>query len=227
MAKTGQQLVDIVIENIGNRTDKDSLALNMINQTIKAISANPRHEFDVFQETHSTTVTAALGRSYALETRLKSIIRVHLIQDSTQYYRLERVGIERAEDTYMNGRAFISGRPFRYWIWGGEFFLDRTPDQSYTVEMRITRVPADMALGDTQPFREEVEKAIIAGATAEMMRSLQEHDDARAWERIYQKEMDYVIASEKSKPDWTPRQSPRAGAQNYYEPSDPFSPTMR
>lgn len=225
--KTAQQLVDAVKEHIGNRTDKDSLILTTVNETIKRIAARPTHQFSVFEELHTVPVTTLGGRDYALQTRLKAVQTAHLILDSVQFWTLNQLAVERGERDFMTGTQFRTGRPSQFWVWGKRFYLDATPDQNYDVEFRITRIPTDLALGDSHVFGEEMEQPIEAGATALMFHSLQEHGDAVIWERRFETLLQEVIDMEKKKPNWAPSLRPLLFNQGFYQPNNPFSPGVR
>ena len=128
--------------------------------------------------TFDTTDGAA---SYAYSEVSSDLLFPISLRDTTNNVSLREKSI-RWYDRY---KSTTDAKPTRYATYGGKFWLDPTPNGTYTIQVRFRKkvdIPLLVNDSDTPVIGEEWHEAIVLGATYRGARSLN-HPDRDTWLR--------------------------------------------
>ena len=225
---TGQELVDRVKSNVGNRSDKDTEILQAVNDAIQRISA--LHRWDINEST-DTIALVTDQESYSLPANTSAVISLFLELASGDFemlqavstFRLDRVfkangcpslfdlsGVsgDHADGSPVLGYHTKTGIPQLYSHWAGGIVVYPIPTASENgldLYVRISTRPSEILVGGTNPLGDKFDRLVIAFATADVCAMLSLWDDSRGWESRAHMLLREVQNEEKERPDWTPR----------------------
>ncbi|MHC1596740.1 MAG: phage adaptor protein, partial [Methermicoccaceae archaeon] len=183
---------------------RDSTALTderidrFINWAIRGIAS-----FYTFEEmrTTSTTATEADVKSYSFPTNMKDIFTIRLI-DGASSRKLIYVHPREFDTLIPYPEQNTTGRSRWYVDYGSSFELYPIPDDTYSLQMRISEYPSELSANSDTPDLVGKDELIVAEATLIGWQHLREDTEVTFWRKRRQELMLQAIRSDHSAEDW-------------------------
>jgi len=163
------QMENEIRYNLGGRTDLDSRLVTFLNWAQTEIAR--QYTFRELQQT-DTTKTTVDGQDYiAAPTGIKDLFSIRLL-DGTSSRKLIYVPDRTFDALVPKPDEYTEGRPSHFYVWGGNFYLWRIPDDAYSTRIRYSSWPTDLSgSGDTSDLV-KLDEALVALATAKAFDSV-------------------------------------------------------
>lgn len=195
-----EELRNLVISNIGGRTDKNSLINSALNLALEDIAERLSTQE---LETEDTTVIAEDDYRIALPDGFLQVTSARLI-DSTSSYPMEIKPADWVTDRFPNPSADSTGRPYYGYVQGGYFYFVPYSDDDYSITLSVKLVPNALSDDADYPTVKYIDRCIVAWATYYVYQSMQQYQDAKYWFDTYLFNLDRVIKSKRSSVDIVP-----------------------
>ncbi|MBW1996420.1 MAG: hypothetical protein JRJ29_00505 [Deltaproteobacteria bacterium] len=181
---TFSELKTQVKNNLGGRTDKDSIIAQMINfavqQMAKAVNWN-----DLRQIVTGTTLSSG-DHTVSLPSNIRLLTGMRIVADGTTNYQIvEVIDQKEFENKYPDPVPTVSGTPVEATVYGRTIYFDKKADQDYNLYLYARVYPTDMSDDDDEPSMTGVDHMIIALATALMYLHLKQPESASVWFDLY------------------------------------------
>lgn len=244
MAKTGQQLVNEVVGNIGDRqsgfigtSSTSDACLEAINRALYMIAK--RYDPHGLQAKTSTQVDSSTNL-YALPTTdtssntisVKNILTAVLLpQGETYAHELKRITQQQMDEMERYPESTTTGRPYYYSIFNDQIQVDPWPDKIdtnaapttddwYLLLMKVNCWPQPLLIGSTHVMGIEWEDFIIYQASYWINAKLQQTDDAANYKILADREWKVTVGALADQPDL--RQSSSNAQTQGYISADPI-----
>lgn len=193
-ALTFLQLRTRVRSNIGNRSDKDTIINETLNEGLEELvkrhffrDAISQHDFDIAADDASVEIST-VGIHQVLEVRLiDGTISHPFIIKSKRW----------VTDRWPNVSADNTGKPTLGYIEGDEVFLYPVSSGAYKLRMTSVQFPVAMAADGDVPSIKNVDPILIAYATSEVFDSMQDSESANRWEGRFEGRLLSAIRADK------------------------------
>ncbi len=170
--------------------------------------------------TYSTTTNL---QTYSFPTRMKDIYSIRLI-DGSNSLKLTYVYPRHFDDAHPYPESDTTGKPEWYVDYGTIYELYPIPDAAYHLEIRYSRFPADLSGATDVSALDNKDRLIICKASAFVLRTVRELDDAEYWEGEADRELLAKLETDHSGEDWTPvARGFLAAPSGYVDDNDPFA----
>lgn len=188
-----EEIRDLVLANIGNRTDKDTIINSAINLALTEIGQ--LHDFRAMR-TEADISIAADDVSKALPSTTHQLIEARLI-DGTQSYALTIKTKLWFVKRFPNVSAGFTGKPIIGYVEGNVLYFHPKSNDAYTVRLTYSALPAELSDDVTDVSVSGVDMAIVCWVTGYMFTSMGQPELAAPWNTRFANSMAISIAADK------------------------------
>lgn len=193
---TLSELRDLVLLNLGSRTDKNTLIDAQINAGYR--QAVQRHAFKGLTTESDLTLTSGVS-AVTLPVTAHQIVELRLI-DGTASTPLKLLSKVVATRNLPNPDSYNTGIPQWAYEENGTLYVLPRPSQAFTVRGTFLAVAETLTADSDEPVVVGLENALVAYATSKVFGSLQMYEDAQFWNGTYESELQSAITADKRKP---------------------------
>lgn len=186
---TKDQLITAVANNLGGRTDKNTIILQMLNFSITDIGKKRRWP-DLLDVDTSLTLSAS-AYYVSLPSTVRIVEGVRVKTSGGTWYDVDVLNRRLFRKRYAKTVPTDSGAPADCCQIGRKLYFDRLADVAYSVYLDIVKHPVDMSDSVTTPSILGVDHIIVAFATAHMYMHLKQSKVAKEWFELGE----YMLAS--------------------------------
>lgn len=213
MSLTRLQMANEVLDNLGrdgsattrSGTTLSDMAVRWLNRAQRQVAR--RYDL-IFEQSTATTLDGI--KTYAFPSNVRSVFTVRL-EDGVNSRKLTVVMPWEFDSRIPKPDVWTESKPWYYIPYkaSNQFELYPIPDSGYTLRMRHSSWPTDLAADasttDYSSFNIDLDDVLIFLATSYGFKYLQEIVDARSWRSDGWDRMKEVwIAERNSFPDWAP-----------------------
>ena len=203
MAMTGADFVEEVRANIKRTSTgvSDARVLRWVNWGKDYLA--DLHTYEEMRVKDTTKSTTADDNSVTWTTRMKDLYSM-TVQDGARSQKLTYVKAREFDTKVPRPLVYSTGLPSHYVDYGSSFELFKIPDAVYSLVIRCSQFPADIASG-TSPTLLRKDALITAIATTFGFWSLREIEDAAYWgQQMVPPLYEASLTSDHSGEDWVP-----------------------
>ncbi len=180
---TRLELRNLVISNLGNRTDKNAVINAALEEGLKQ---SARLHFFRSLVSESDVAIIADSAYIDLPATAYQLLEVRLINGTSSYPIVVKTK-KWLVDRWANIADHAAGRPVYGYIENSDLFLYPISDGSYTVRITVTTAPTFSSSDATENPIPVLDMALVCFATAFVMRSIQMFEYAAPWDLEYGK----------------------------------------
>ena len=162
------------------------------------------HTYEEMKVRTTDSVTVASSNSLAWPTRMKDLYTA-TVQDGSSSAKMIYVPARSFDVIVPRAVANSEGKPVYYVDYGSSFELYPIPDAVYTINLRFSRYPEELALDADESDMLRKDALITAMATTFGFWSLREVEDAAYWGgELVPPLYDASLMSDHNAEDWVP-----------------------
>ena len=193
------ELRDVVILNIGGRTDKNTLIDTAFNLCLSDKIVQ-RHAFKdcISQETVAID-TGVDEAAITLPSGTWDVLEARIIDD-TSSVPLDIKEKKWITDRNPNPEAEVTAKPSQAYKSEGKLFLIPWPDSNYDVYLTVVTKPTMGAAEDADPTIDDLDSVLISFATYYAFLSDEKFISATEWEKRFERDLLEAIVADQKKP---------------------------
>lgn len=215
------QLRTRISSNIGNRTDKNTIIDEALNEGLEELVK--RHYFrDAISEMADVSVVADAS-SVALPSDVHQVIEARLI-DGTLSYPFIVKSKKWVTSRWPNISEDNTGKPTLGYIEGDSLYLYPVSSGSYKIRATVVSFPDPLIENGDVPGIKNVDSVLTAYATSEVFASMQDFESAGWWLGKFERRIQEAIRSDQKETandlivDPSPSTSRSTGTQPWLDP---------